>query len=326
MKQLNLADLVIIGGGPAGLSAALNARLEGFSTVVIERAEVGGRAAQSARIDNLLGGSLSGPEFASKARQHCLERGVRFVSNEIISILPREGLHEVVTLEGRENWLAKAVIIATGLRWRELEEIVGVNEAIASGLAKYGCQAEEAANVKGLKVGVLGGANSAGINALHFAEQGAEVQMFLRSDLRLSDYLRKQIGANPHIYVGRNNPITKLKTVMVPRPGTQEMNGVGLWVDRLNSSYPVWVDKLFLFPDAYPNPPVLPRETAKLDGFLVTDDFGMTNVPGIFAAGDVVAGTRKRIATAVGEGAAVIFGVKNFLDSKRAQVCQSCLV
>jgi len=301
-----LEDVIVIGGGPAGLSAALNARLEGMSTLLVEKTSWGGRAAQSARIDNVLGhGGISGPEFVHRAKAHAEREGV---------ITVRDGVERIdghlVHLASGAAIAAKTIIVATGLEWRELE-IEGLREALASGKARYGCMYDDGPAMQGKRVGVLGGANSAGINALHFAECGAQyVVMFTRGSLRgMSYYLHAQVMKHPRIRFSSG----ELEGI--------ETQGEGLYTTTTHGSRDV-VDALFLFPDAKPGAAFLRGAERCEKGFLVAPDFE-TSARGIFVAGDVRSGSTKRIATAIGEGASVIYKVKQFLEE--AQRCRTCV-
>lgn len=306
-------DLIIVGGGPAGLSAALNAQLEGLSTLIVERERWGGRAAQSARIDNFLTHhNVTGREFASRALRHAQLHGADILFGEVKKV--RQGL---VQIENRTS-PARAIVVASGLQWRDLE-IPGLEAALRAGKARYGCAAhEEAAQVKGKQVAVLGGANSAGINALHFAREceAESVVMFVRTDFSgMSHYLKEAILRQKNIY--------PLLMTTIDTCGSTE-KGLQLW-DTKGDLHEV--DELFLFPDAYPRTEFINCDKDER-GFIVTDfaeDYPimMTSIEGVFAAGDVRAGSTKRIASAIGEGATVIAQVKKYLREQRE--CKRCV-
>lgn len=299
-------DVIVIGGGPAGLSAALNTKLEGFSTLLIEKATFGGRAAQSARIDNVLARVASGPEFAALALEHCGEHGVEFLYADVNQVRPGG-----MVLTSKGNRFGKAIVIATGLQWKELD-IPGVPQAIAAGVARYGCDALHDKRVRGAEIAVLGGANSAGINALHFAREcgAASVALLARNDLsKMSHYLQKLVLAQHNIWplVGQSPMSVRII------PG-------GLAIEMENQPGVIEVQQLYLFPDALPRTDFV-RVMKDAKGFLLTDENLMTSSAGIFAAGDVRAGSVKRIASAMGDGATVAARVKTFLE---AQSCASC--
>lgn len=327
-----LFDIVVVGGGPAGLSTALNARLEGFSVLVIERDVWGGRAAQSAAIDNVLALPTSGPGFAQTAKAHCAAHGVHFVTGNVTAIVP--GL---VTCESGEAYASRAIVIATGLQWRELH-VPGLREAILAGSARYGCSTEQVKAVEGLTVGVVGGANSAGINALHFTTQGARmVYVLVRSDLGgMSHYLRERLLAHPKAQVVFSGELVGVVD--------NHLGGLGVQFSRyrnlgrrplVDEPWDLEVDRLFLFPDATPHTDfVQARKDPR--GFLVTtpsmelcaeDTPGVWRnprvLPGVFAAGDVRQGSIKRIAAAIGDGATVVYHLKHFLEEE-VKGCATC--
>lgn len=326
-----MRDVIVVGGGPAGLSAALNAKLEGMSVLVISP-EFGGRAAQSAAIDNVLAhGSISGAAFRNQMLEHCQAHGVGFESGEVLRV-DDAPVGRVWTSQGA-SYQAKTLIIATGLQWRELN-IKGLNSAIADGQAHYGCQFEDASRLAGRRVGILGGANSAAINAIHFAESGAKVKLFIRTPGwgKMSQYLVERILALGRKLEIRWFPVTEVRRSPFGLEVLREMGTLAKTLMAVDT-----VDELFLFPDAKPtldflSPNILKDES----GFLsTTPDFNLQTfaalksierIPNLYAIGDVRSGSVKRIASAIGEGAAVVHKLKlalraeNLLDN-----CQVCV-
>ena len=311
-------DLVIVGCGPAGLSAAVYGASEGFSTLVVDGAGVGGQAASSSLIRNYLGfpRGLSGRRLAQRAYEQAWVFGAKFVFMQRVTDLGRDDDGLFVTLSDFGQVHARAVVLATGVSYRrlgipELEELNGAG-------VFYGGPASEAPGMAGGDVYVLGGANSAGQAALHLARYARRVTLVVRTHslgAGMSHYLVRQVEATPNIQV---------------RLGTEIVGGGGDgWLERLvlrdraeGSDETVDADGLFLMIGAHPHTDWLPPELERdARGFVLagTDLSGdgawpldrnpfllETSMPGVFAAGDVRHGSVKRVASAVGEGSVAI--------------------
>jgi thioredoxin reductase (NADPH) len=324
MDADDLIDLVVIGSGPAGLAAAVYGASEGLDTVVIESDAVGGQAGTSSMIRNYLGfpRGISGMRLAQRARFQATRFGARIyagVAAEGIVPAAQRGAPHVVRTEGGEL-RARAVLVATGVAYRRLgidplEELVGLG-------VYYGAATSAAREMEGRDVFVVGGGNSAGQAAVYLARYAASVTLGVRRpDLAatMSDYLIREIGSTSRISV---------------RPSTQVVGGGGdsslQWLQLKGPDRSERVDAggLFLLLGADPCGDWLPDEVVRDErGFVYTGrEVPMelwsggrppaaleTTVPGIFAAGDLRAGSMKRVASASGEGAATVALVHAYL-------------
>jgi thioredoxin reductase (NADPH) len=314
-------DVVIVGGGPAGLSAAVYGASEGFRTLVVDDGGVGGQATSSSLIRNYLGfpRGVSGRRLAESAYEQAWVFGAKFAFMHDATGIRREGDRLHVALSDGGEVSARAVILATGATYRrlgvpELEDLVGAG-------VFYGGPASEAPTTVDEEVYVVGGANSAGQAALHLAEYARRVTLVVRADSLdrgMSHYLVRQVEAMPKIDV---------------RLGTEVVGGGGGgdgWLDGLvlrsradGATETVEADELFLMIGADPNTDWLPAGLARGDGGFIrtgTDlesdeawplkergPFSLeTSMPGVFAAGDVRRGSMSRVASAVGEGSIAI--------------------
>jgi thioredoxin reductase (NADPH) len=297
-------DLVIVGGGPAGLGASVYGASEGLDTLVIESTVVGGQAGVSRRIENYLGfpAGISGSELTARAVTQARKFGARTATPyRAVALEPGSDRH-VVRLEGGEEIAARAVVLATGADYRRLpveglEEYEGVSVFYAAG-------PPEAQRCGATRVAVVGGGNSAAQAAIWLARSGALVTLLhRRADLRetMSDYLIGDLDRHG-IAVRDRSEIAEL------RGADGQLEAVTL---RDGEQLPI--SFLFLFLGAEPCTDWLGTAVARDEhGFILTGaDAGATetfetSVPGVYAAGDVRSGSLKRCATAVGEGAAVV--------------------
>ncbi len=313
-------DLVIVGAGPAGLSAAVYGASEGLSTLVIDSGGIGGQATLSSLIRNYLGfpRGISGRRLAEEAYEQAWVFGARFAFMQEVTGLRADGDRIAVALSDFPEVSARAVILAAGAAYRRLE--VEQLERLAAGGAGvfYGGPATEAPAMVDRHVFVVGGANSAGQAALNLADYARRVTIVVRADslgAGMSHYLVEQIEASPNVEV---------------RLGTEVVGGEGEgWLERLelrdrDSGAVETVDAhaLFLMIGARPNTGWLPPEVLRdADGFLPTgadleetsawplDRAPLsleTSMPGVFAVGDVRGGSPNRVASAVGEGSIAV--------------------
>jgi thioredoxin reductase (NADPH) len=307
-------DLVIVGSGPAGLSAGVYGASEGLRTLVIDSGSIGGQATSSSSIRNYLGfpRGVSGAELARRAYAQAWVFGARFAFMQRVSNLTREDNGIVVSLDTGGVAVARAVVLAMGASYRRL----GVEpiEALLGAGVFYGAAASEAPLVAGEEVYVVGGANSAGQAALHLAHYAKRVTLVVRAAslaVGMSHYLVRQVEETPNIDV---------------RTGTEVVDGGGNgWLDHLvlrdrgdGEEQTVDAYGLFLMIGAKPHTEWLPATIEQDDaGFVMTGAdlsdnalraFGRrplaleTSLPGVLAVGDVRHGSVKRVASAVGEG------------------------
>ena len=309
-------DVAVIGGGPAGLGAAVYGASEGLNTLVVESTVLGGQAGASRRIENYLGfpAGISGTELTSRAITQARKFGARTATPyRALALEPGNGTHRIQLDEGREI-TARAVVLATGADYRRLpcerlEDYEGLSVFYAAG-------PPEARTCGGTRVGVVGGGNAAGQAAVWLARGGALVTLLhRRADLRetMSDYLIAELD--------RYGVAVRDRSEIVDVHGAQgQLEAVTLTDgEKLPFSY------LFFFLGADPCTDWVGDALARDEnGFILTgSDAGAaglleTSVPGIYAAGDVRAGSTKRCATAVGEGAAVVGLIHRQLTSVRA--------
>jgi thioredoxin reductase (NADPH) len=311
-------DLVIVGAGPAGLSAAVYGASEGFSTLVVDEGGVGGQATSSPLIRNYLGfpRGVSGRRLALQAYEQAWVFGANFAFMQKVTDLRREPDGIFVTLSGSGRVRTRAVLLATGVSYRRLG--ITAIEALNGAGVFYGGPASEAPAVAGRDVYVLGGANSAGQAALHLARYARRVTLVVRAQslgAGMSHYLVRQVKATPNVQV-------RLGTEIVGGGGDGWLEHLVL-ADRLGGGEEtVDADALFLMIGGHPHTQWLPSEVERDDqGFVLTgtdlpDDRTWplarspflleTSMPGVFAAGDVRHGSAKRVASAVGEGSVAV--------------------
>ena len=317
-------DLVVVGAGPAGLAAAVYGASEGLDTVVLEATDVGGQAGTSSRIENYVGfpSGISGQELSSRASVQARKFGARITNPcPVVGFTPASGWHVVELADGSQV-PTRALVVATGAEYRR-PGVEGWEQLEGAGIY-YAATESEGQLCAGTRVAVLGGGNSAGQAALFLATKGCEVHVVLRSDdlgTSMSRYLVDRIEADERITVQRG---TEVRAVH----GDERLSGV-TW-ERTASGHAEHVDLagLFCFIGAVPATAWVSTCLATdRAGFLLTDrDLGddlpamwaavdrpplplETSVPGVFAAGDVRAGSVKRVAAAVGEGSTAIRSV-----------------
>jgi thioredoxin reductase (NADPH) len=324
-------DLVIIGGGPAGLAAAVYGASEGLHTVMIEKDATGGQAGTSSRIENYLGfpNGLSGADLARRATTQALRFGVEILNTEEVAGLRAEENLRFVRLAGGSEINGRALLIATGVSVRRLEA-PGVEALTGAGIY-YGAALTEATFYRGKDVVVVGGANSAGQAAIYFSRFVNRVCMLVRDvaiENGMSRYLVDQIKLTPNIQVMTNAEVLEAR-------GDERLGEVAV-ADRTTKQVQILpAAAMFVFIGAVPRTdmldglvqrdpagyiltgPDLPRDGARPLGWtLERDPFLLeTSCPGIFAAGDVRHGSIKRVATAVGEGAMAVALVHQYLKT-----------
>jgi thioredoxin reductase (NADPH) len=317
-------DTMIIGGGPAGLAAAVYGASEGLRTVVVEREAPGGQAGTSSRIENYLGfpSGVSGDELASRALQQARRLGAEIlVTRSITSINP--ATHEVV-LDGDEVLRARTVILATGVTWRRLA-IEGFDRLIGKGIY-YGASRSEAGATHGLDIHLIGSGNSAGQAALHFANHARTVTLLVRGDAlekSMSHYLIAQLR-------GKSNVAVKLRSEVQAIYGEAHLTAIDIRDGASKAVSRHDCGGLFVFIGADAETAWLPAAVARdARGYVLTGDDVVkagrwshsrdpylleSSVPGVFACGDVRLSPVKRVASAVGEGSMAIAFVHQYLQ------------
>ena len=323
-----LYDLCIVGGGPAGLAAAVYGASEGLATVVIEREAPGGQAGQSASIENYLGfpKGLSGADLTHRAVAQARRFGAEMVlARDVVGFDVRGPVRCVCFSDGTEIE-ARAVLVATGVSYRLLDA-PGLGELTGRGVY-YGATASEAQATEGDDVYVVGAANSAGQAALNIARFARRVVLLVRSDSlekSMSQYLVERIRTADNIEV-------QLETQVVAGRGDGHLEAITVANRADGTEAEVPTNWLFVFIGASPRTDFLGEDVARDDkGFVITGQdllprkdnarwplprapFALeTSVPGVFAAGDVRLDSMKRVASAVGEGAMSVYLVHRYL-------------
>jgi thioredoxin reductase (NADPH) len=316
-------DLVIVGGGPAGLGAAVYGASEGLKTITVEREGPGGQAAQSSRIENYLGfpAGLSGSELTQRATTQARRLGAELLTLQDTTGLRVEGSGRIVELSGGGNLSASTVLIASGVSYRQLNA-PGFAELTGQGIY-YGAALTDARECKDQHVVVIGGANSAGQAAVYLSSYATRVTMLVRGDSlakSMSHYLIEQIEALDNVEV-------RTRSAAVAAEGDGRLRA--LRIRNPDGSESVeQADACFVFIGARPL-------TDWLDGVVARDERGFilagldvkgdgwslqrdpfpleTSVPGVFVAGDVRARSIKRVASAVGEGSMAVSLVHQYL-------------
>ena len=321
-------DLLIIGGGPAGLAAAVNAASEGLTTIVLEKgSRVGGQASSSSRIENYLGFAegLTGPELTEQAEQQAVRFGAELrTDTHVIDIRSTPEGQQAMCQNGHV-YVCKAALITSGVTYRTLD-VPGAPELLGKGVF-YGASPAETARYKDAAVFVVGGANSAGQAAVHFAQHDADVTILTRSPLEkaMSAYLIERVEKlNIPVWVGAR--VASLHGAYNDADGE--------YLDMMTVATPDVVathaaDGLFIFIGAEPRTSWAPSVATDQRGFILTGaellgprpgkkpkfvQYLETSQPGVFAAGDVRSGSVKRVAAAAGEGAMAVQFIHRYLE------------
>ena len=316
-------DLVIVGGGPAGLAAAVYGASEGLRTVMVEREAPGGQAGQSSRIENYLGfpAGLSGSDLARRATDQARRLGAELLTVQDAVGLRAEGAGRIVELSGGGELSANCVLVASGVSYRQLAA-PGFAELTGAGVY-YGAALAEARSCENQHVAIVGGANSAGQGAVHFSEFAGSVTMLVRAPTlarSMSYYLIEQLDALPNVTV-------RTETVAIAAEGSDGRLR-RLRVRGPDGESALEVDACFVFIGASPRTDWLEGVVARDErGFILAGTDVQTNgwplgrdpypletsVPGVFVAGDVRARSIKRVASAVGEGSMAVSLIHEYL-------------
>jgi thioredoxin reductase (NADPH) len=322
-------DLAIVGAGPAGLSAAVYAASEGLRTVVLEHRALGGQAGTSSLIRNYLGFPLGlpGEELTSRAYQQALILGAGFVFTRRATALTPQEEGYAVALDGGGALVARAVVVATGVEYRPIG-LPGL-EALRGAGVFYGAAVTEARAMRGQPVAVVGGGNSAGQAVVHLAKYADRVTLLVRGDslaAGMSDYLVREIEAAPNVDV-------RPRTEVADAVGGGRLEGLVLRDRTTGQTETLPAGAVFLMLGGRPRTDWLgPSIRRAPDGSVVTGadllrdgeppavwPLGRppltleTSLPGVFAVGDVRAGSVKRVASAVGDGSVVVSSVHRYL-------------
>ncbi|MCI0818531.1 MAG: FAD-dependent oxidoreductase [Chloroflexi bacterium] len=307
--QNSFYDLIVVGSGPAGLTAALYAAREGFDTLVIERGGVGGQAAVTERLDNFPGfpEGISGDEFADRLQRQAERFGVEILSAQDVTKVDVDEVYRLVQTADGTEYRAFAVLLALGSTYRRLG-IEGEADFIGAGV--HFCATCDGAFYRDKDVMVVGGGNSAGEESLFLTRFVRKVTIVTRDpQLSASRVIAEKVRAHPQIeIITSSSPSAfkgkdRLETVVVKNVDTGEETEM----------HPSGV---FVFIGLSPNTGFV-KDLVQTDefGFIVAEDNLETSLHGVFAAGDTRCGSTKQAASAAGEGAAVALGIRKYLES-----------
>jgi thioredoxin reductase (NADPH) len=329
--QMPFYDLIIIGGGPAGLSAAVYGASEGLSTLLIERQAPGGQAGMSSNIENYLGfpTGLTGSNLARRAIAQAIRFGVEILTPQEVVGIRIDGPYRIVKVKDGTEIRCHALIIACGVSYRNLDGVKGI-EKLTGACVYYGASMVDAISAKGEDIFMVGGANSAGQAAIHFSKYAKTVTLLVRGDSlnkSMSQYLIDQINGTPNIHVLLNSKVTEVH-------GENRLESITITNTQTGQVQTAPASELYIFIGAVPHTDAVAGLIERdANGFVLTGPDLMqngrerpqgwtldrqpflleTNVPGIFAAGDVRHGSTKRVAAGVGEGSIAVQLVHEYL-------------
>src|SRR6476469_2624308 len=329
--QMPFYDLIIVGGGPAGLDAAVYGASEGLSTLLIERQAPGGQAGMSSNIENYLGfpSGLSGSNLARRAASQAIRFGAEILTPQEVVNLRVDGPYRIVKLNDGTEISCHTLLIACGVSYRELKEVNGINRLTGSGVY-YGASMVEALSCKGEDIFMIGGANSAGQAAIHFSKYAKTVTLVVRGDSlskSMSYYLIHQIDKTDNIRLLLNSKVTEVR-------GENRLEFITITNTQTGEVQTVPTPTLYIFIGAVPHTDALVGIIERdANGFILTgpdliydghkyprgwtldrQPFLLeTNIPGVFAAGDVRHGSMKRVAASVGEGSIAVQLIHQYL-------------
>jgi thioredoxin reductase (NADPH) len=322
-------EMIVVGAGPAGLAASVYATSEGLSTLMVEKEAPGGQAGLSSRIENYLGfpSGLSGGELARRAVIQATRFGAEILAPQEVQSIRAEGPYRYVQLANGTEVACHVVMIATGVQWRKLD-VPGMDRLAGAGVY-YGSASTEAMSCKDELVYVVGGANSAGQAAMNFSRYASKVIMLVRGEglaATMSQYLIEQIKQTPNVEVYTRCRVTEVV-------GEDHLSEITIACDSTGTLETVPASSLFIFIGAEPKTAWLGTTVQRDDrGFVLTGatflrngirpkDWPLereptifeTNVPGVYAVGDVRQGSVKRVASGVGEGSIAVQFVHQYL-------------
>ncbi|HET7087716.1 MAG TPA: FAD-dependent oxidoreductase [Anaerolineae bacterium] len=307
--SMSYYDLIVVGGGPAGLTAALYAAREGLDVLVIEKSGLGGQAGVTERLDNFPGfpDGINGGDFADRLAQQARRFGVEILqAQDVVGLRAEEESRYVQTADGNE-YGARAVLIATGSTYRRLG-VPGEDELIGAGI--HFCATCDGPFYKGQHVAVIGGGNSAGEESLFLTRFADRVTILVRGEaMAASQIVADKVVSNPKIEVRYNTEVQALL-------GESKLKGIVIRNRKSGASEEINPAGAFVFIGLSPNSGWLPAEIERdRYGFVVTRPNLETRLPGVFAAGDVRLGSTKQAASAVGEGATAALMVREYLKT-----------
>ena len=301
-------DLIIVGSGPAGLTAALYAAREGIETLMIERSGVGGQAGLTEMIENYPGfvQGVKGAELADGMRAQAERFGVEILPAQTVTSIKADGIYKMIATEAGDEYCSRAVLLSTGSRYRRLN-VPGEENFIGAGI--HFCATCDGPFYKGQDMVVVGGGNSGVEEGLFLTKFANKITVLERRDrLGASQILQEKAASHPQMEIRLNTTVeefrgnSKLSSVMIKDLSTQQ-------TEELTPG------AVFIFIGPEPNVDFV-RDTVDLDqfGFIATSATLETSIEGVFAAGDVRTGSTKQVASAVGEGATAALMIRQYLE------------
>ncbi len=303
-------DLIVVGGGPAGLSTALYAAREGIDTLVIESSAIGGQAGVTERIDNYLGfpEGVEGARLADDMRAHAERFGAEMLPAQTVAEIRADGGYRTVATESGDEYGAMALLLAVGTRYRRLN-VPGEEDFIGAGI--HFCATCDGPFYKGEEMVIIGGGNSALEEGLFLTKFASKVTLLVRGDaLSASQVLQDKAANHPGMEIRFNNSVQEFR-------GESRLSGVLAKDSTTGEVEELHPGAVFVFIGLDPNTGFL-SNLVEIDdyGFLRTFDNMQTSAEGIFAAGDARAGSTKQVASAVGEGAAAALMIRQYLEKQ----------
>ena len=303
-------DLIVVGGGPAGLSTALYAAREGIDTLVIESSAIGGQAGVTERIDNYLGfpEGVEGALLADDMRAHAERFGAEMLPAQTVAQIRSDGAYRTVVTESGDEYGAMALLLAVGTRYRRLN-VPGEEDFIGAGI--HFCATCDGPFYKGEEMAIIGGGNSALEEGLFLTKFASKVTLLVRGDaLSASQVLQDKAANHPGMEIRFNTSVQEFR-------GESRLSGVLAKDSTTGEIEELHPGAVFVFIGLDPNTGFL-SNLVEIDdyGFLRTYDNMQTSVEGIFAAGDARAGSTKQVASAVGEGAAAALMIRQYLEKQ----------
>jgi thioredoxin reductase (NADPH) len=301
-------DVIIIGGGPTGLTAALYLTREGFETLLIEKAGMGGQAGITQTLDNFPGfdEGIAGAEFAARLTRQAQRFGTEILQAQEVVSINQDGQYLCIRTGDSSEYGSKAVLLATGARYRRMD-IPGEEELIGANV--HFCATCDGAFYKGKKVLVVGGGNSGFEEGLFLTKFAAQVDIIDHSEKpKASRILQEKVAEKDNMTVTVNHDVLAL------RVKDNHLDAVVIQDRASGEQKELYYDGVFVFVGFSPNSDLV-KDKVKVDpwGSVLTDKTLMTSIPGIFAAGDVRAGSTKQAASAAGEGATVALMIRQYL-------------
>ena len=305
-------DLIVVGGGPAGLTAAIYAAREGIETLIIERSGVGGQAGTTERIENYPGfpGGIGGGQLADQMRIQAEGFGVEILPAQAVARISATGDRQVVNTESGDEYSSRAVLIAPGTTYRRLN-VPGEDDLIGAGI--HFCATCDGPFYKGQDMVVVGGGNSGVEEGLFLTKFANKVTVLEINDrLRASQILQDKAASHPQMEVRLNTSVEEFK-------GDGHLSSVTIKDLKTGVLEELTPGAVFVFIGLTPNTDFI-KDSVELDqfGFILTGPTLETNVPGVFAAGDARKGSTKQVATAVGEGAAAALMIREYLEAEQS--------